>query len=63
MTPEWFNEKIELYWREAENAGVKLARVPQELALADPNHRWGPAYFHYEPVTYKAQLEAIGAAI
>ncbi|MFK0083922.1 DUF6270 domain-containing protein [Glutamicibacter sp. NPDC090743] len=59
LSPDWFNSNVEKYWRLAEDAGIKVARINQELAIADPNHKWGPAYFHYAPETYKAQLEAI----
>lgn len=59
MTPEWFNEKVLRYWDEAEREGFKVARVRQEDAIADTGHKWGPAYFHYVPETYRAQLRAI----
>lgn len=58
-SPEWFNNNVSIYWELAESAGIKVARVAQEKAIADPDHKWGPAYFHYVPETYKAQLEAI----
>lgn len=59
MTPEWFNGHVERYYRAIEQEGIKVARVPQAAAIADPNHKWGPAYFHYAPGTYHSQLEAI----
>ena len=62
-TPEWFNEQVESYWALAESRGIRVARVPQEKAIADPNHKWGPAYFHYAPETYRAQLDAITAVL
>lgn len=63
MSPELFNEVVEAYWSAAEEAGLKVARIAQEDAVADPEHKWGPAYFHYVPETYKAQMEAITALI
>lgn len=59
MTPEWFNENVRRYWDAAETEGIKVARVRQEDAIADTEHKWGPAYFHYVPETYRAQLRAI----
>ncbi|MGO1925465.1 MAG: DUF6270 domain-containing protein [Brachybacterium tyrofermentans] len=59
MTPEWFNENVLRYWEAAEKEGFKVARVSQEDAIADTEHKWGPAYFHYVPETYRAQLRAI----
>lgn len=59
MTPEWFNENVQRYWEAAEKEGIKVARVSQEQAIADTEHKWGPAYFHYVPETYRAQLGAI----
>lgn len=63
MEPEFFNAHVEEYWAVIEQAGIKVARVPQEAAIADPDHKWGPAYFHYVPSTYRAQLDAITALI
>ncbi|RWZ83753.1 DUF6270 domain-containing protein [Glutamicibacter sp. HZAU] len=63
MTADWFNSNVEKYWTLAEDAGIKVARISQELVIADPNHKWGPAYFHYASQTYKAQLETISAIL
>lgn len=59
MTPTWFNENIERYWKEVGVTGIKIARVSPGDAIADPDHKWGPAYFHYAASTYRAELEAI----
>lgn len=63
MTPEWFNDNVLRYWDAAEKEGIKVARVGQEDAVADTEHKWGPAYFHYVPETYRAQLRAITALL
>lgn len=63
LTPEWFNENVQNYWDAAEHRGLKVARVRPEDAVADPHHKWGPAYFHYVPETYRAQLKAIQATL
>lgn len=60
-SPDWFNETVQPYWARIEYHGIPVARVPQHDAIADPDHQWGPAYFHYVPATYQAQLEAITA--
>lgn len=59
MRPKWFNREIQRYWQAIERAGIKVAQVSQDDAIADPDHKWGPAYFHYVSETYRAQLNAI----
>lgn len=59
MSAEWFNSNVTAYWDAIEQAGIKVARVDPADAIADPDHKWGPAYFHYVPETYRAQLRAI----
>lgn len=63
MTPEWFNRNIQRYWTTLYEAGIRVARVAQSDAIADPNHKWGPAHYHYAPSTYKAALNAIDALL
>lgn len=57
--PHDFNRLIPRYWERAESAGIKLIHVPSKKALADPDHKWGPAYFHYQPQAYKTQVKLI----
>lgn len=59
--PDWFNKTVQPYWARIEYHGIPVARIAQHDAIADPDHKWGPAYFHYVPETYQAQLEAITA--
>lgn len=59
LSPEWFNQSVRRYWDAAERAGIKVAYVEPKDAISDPNHKWGPAYFHYAAHTYHAQLKAI----
>lgn len=59
--PTWFNETVQRYWALIEDRGIAVAHVNQADAVADPNHKWGPAYFHYVPETYIAQLNSITA--
>lgn len=59
LAPDFFNANIQPYWDLAEGAGLKVARVPQERAISDPGHKWGPAHFHYVADTHLAQLEEL----
>lgn len=34
-------------------AGVRTARLPDELTVASADHRWGPAPFHYTDAAYR----------
>lgn len=61
LRPEWFNKNVERYWAAAEKRGVRLARMPQEEAIADPDHKWGPAFFHYVGASYQNQTARIAA--
>jgi|SRR5690625_335011 len=63
MTPRFFNQTVQAYWDLIEEQGITVARVHQVDAIADPDHKWGPAYFHYAKPTYIAQLEALSATI
>lgn len=59
IDPVWFNQAMEQYLELVEQHGISVARVPVEHVRSDPNHKWGPAYFHYAQETYQAQLREI----
>lgn len=59
--PRQFNSAAERYIDAAGTAGVHVARVTQEAAVASTHHKWGPAPFHYVDDTYRAQLTEITA--
>lgn len=59
--PRQFNAAAERYIAVAETAGVRVARAPQETAVASTAHKWGRAPFHYVDETYRAQLTAIAS--
>lgn len=61
--PRTFNANAERYIAAADAAGVRVAHVPQVLAVARSDHKWGPAPFHFVDDTYRAQLDAITALI
>lgn len=48
------NALLERYYRAAETHGVRVERVPEDLAVAGADHRWGRAPFHYAHRTYDA---------
>ncbi|MDO5500664.1 MAG: DUF6270 domain-containing protein [Propionibacteriaceae bacterium] len=60
--PRRFNDAAQRYFSAAQGAGVTVARVAQEAAVASTTHKWGPAPFHYIENTYRAQLAAIIAS-
>ncbi|MGP5362230.1 DUF6270 domain-containing protein [Brachybacterium tyrofermentans] len=61
--PRLFNANSERYISEAETAGVHVARIAPEAAVARSDHKWGPAPFHFVDETYRAQLDAISALV
>lgn len=63
LSAKWWNHHVEDYLALAQSRGIKVARLNPDMAIADPDHKWGPAYYHYIPETYKAQLETISALI
>jgi hypothetical protein len=44
------NRRFQRYHAHLESLGLPLARVDEPTF--DPNHKWGPAPFHYEPWVY-----------
>lgn len=61
IDPRWFNQTAEQYYSLIEDRRISVARVDQADAVADSDHKWGPAYFHYVPSTYRSQLDLITA--
>lgn len=57
--PVDFNASVLRYWEQAAEAGIQVVRIPSKEVVADPSHKWGPAYFHYRPQTYKTQVKLI----
>lgn len=55
-TPEQIgtmNDRYEEIYTFLESEGWNLLRPDNEAPLADPDHRWGPAPFHYEQSYYR----------
>jgi len=53
------NQKSQRYYAHLAELGVPTLEVPAELAVADPNHQWGEAPFHYVPAVYEYVRDAL----
>lgn len=53
------NQKSQRYYAHLAALGVPTLEVPAELAIADPNHQWGEAPFHYVPAVYEYVRDAL----
>lgn len=53
LSAEEANSLYGRYYDFLETLGVPTIRVPAEITLADPAHRWGLAPFHYVPEVYE----------
>ena len=59
---EAWNARFARYYDEAERLGMTVLRPPAELAVADAEHQWGLAPFHYARPMYEwfmQQLEQL----
>lgn len=59
---EAWNAAFDRYYNAIEKMGLAVLRPPSELAVADADHRWGLAPFHYAPPMYEWFRDAITAA-
>lgn len=53
------NELTVPYYDYLEQRGVAIIELPASLAVADPEHKWGLAPFHYVPQVYHYLRDAI----
>lgn len=56
------NRNYESYYETLHRLGHRVIEVPQEMAIADPNHRWGLAAFHYTEEVYREILRQLRTA-
>lgn len=56
-----YNRTYEKYYTILEQLGVPVAKIPD--TVADPNHKWGNAPFHYTLPTYRALENEIETAL
>nr|WP_241429388.1 DUF6270 domain-containing protein [Agrococcus sp. ARC_14] len=50
------NKNYQRYYDYLRQTGHHMVELPVEKVLADPNHRWGLAPFHYTPEVYREVL-------
>lgn len=50
------NKAYQRYYDYLRQTGHHMVELPAEVVLADPNHRWGLAPFHYTPEIYREVL-------
>ncbi len=50
------NKSYQRYYDYLRQTGHRMVELPAELVLADPDHRWGLAPFHYTPEVYREVL-------
>lgn len=50
------NKLYRRYYDYLKQTGHKFVELPVEVVLADPNHKWGLAPFHYTPEVYREVL-------
>lgn len=53
------NQRYEPYYDLVRDRGFRMVQLPQEVVLADPQHRWGLAPFHYTPAVYREVLRQL----
>lgn len=53
------NERYRPYYEHLRSLGYPSIRLPQEVVVADPSHRWGLAPFHYIPEVYLEVLRIL----
>lgn len=50
------NKHYQRYYDYLRQTGHHMVELPAEIVLADPDHRWGLAPFHYTPEVYREVL-------
>lgn len=53
------NARYAPYYALLRERGFRVISLPEEVVLADPNHRWGLAPFHYTPTVYREVLRQL----
>ncbi|WP_072312872.1 DUF6270 domain-containing protein [Agrococcus sp. Marseille-P2731] len=53
------NKRYRRYYDELRLRGFRMVELPEEVVLADPQHRWGLAPFHYSPDVYREVLRQL----
>lgn len=53
------NKHYQPYYAALRELGFRAVELPEALVLADPQHRWGLAPFHYSPAVYREVLRQL----
>ncbi|MGM1028339.1 MAG: DUF6270 domain-containing protein [Actinomycetota bacterium] len=53
------NQRYQPYYALLRELGFRMVELPDALVLADPQHRWGLAPFHYSPAVYREVLRQL----
>lgn len=53
------NKSYQRYYDFLRQTGHHMIKLPAEIVLADPSHRWGLAPFHYTPDVYREVLRQL----
>ena len=53
------NARYAPYYALLREHGFRMVALPEEVVLADPQHRWGLAPFHYTPAVYREVLRQL----
>lgn len=53
------NQRYQPYYDLLRELGFRMIEVPETAVLADPQHRWGLAPFHYTPHVYRELLRQL----
>jgi hypothetical protein len=53
------NKNYQRYYGYLRQTGHHMIELPVEVVLADPNHKWGLAPFHYTPDVYREVLRQL----
>lgn len=62
-TPAEANALYERYYDHLESLGFSFVRVDPEILMADPEHRWGLAPFHYTRGVYESVMDQVFEAV
>src|SRR5699024_4149966 len=62
-SPAEANELYERYYDHLEGLGFACLSVDPEIVIADPEHRWGLAPFHYTQAVYDSVMNQVFASV
>ncbi len=60
MSADRANRLSRPYYARLRGLGLPVLEIAEDAAIADPEHRWGPAPFHYTADVYQEILDRLG---